>query len=158
MLVFLTLDKAPVAGEPVHFTVKVINKQRVTKMMKVHLNAQAKEYNHSPSDTFWETHGVIQLAPMEGKFTFHSSTDSKIFPSEGLLWFTFLSLSPFVCPAKVLHQQILPAQYEDVVGDDLINLAVVLEDMSSQERALASEEFNIASPQLSIQVLEKQRF
>lgn len=67
---FLFLDKAPVAGEPVGITVKVINKQSVAKMMKVHLNAQAKEYNHSPSDTFWETHGVIQLAPKEGKFTF----------------------------------------------------------------------------------------
>lgn len=68
--VFLILDKAPVAGEPVRFTVKVINKQNVAKMMKVHANAQAKEYNHSPSDTFWETHGVIQLAPMEGKTHF----------------------------------------------------------------------------------------
>lgn len=68
--VLLSLDKAPVAGEPVRFTVKVINKQNVAKMMKVHVNAQAKEYNHSPSDTFWETHGVIQLAPMEGKTHF----------------------------------------------------------------------------------------
>ena len=76
MFVFLTLDKAPVAGQPIRFTVKVVNKHRVAKMMKVHLNAQAKEYNHSPSDTFWETHGVIQLAPREGKFTSHSSADS----------------------------------------------------------------------------------
>lgn len=76
MSVVLILDKAVVAGEPVCFTVKVINKQRAAKMMKVHLNAQAKEYNNSPSDTFWETHGVVQLAPMEGKFTFHSSIQS----------------------------------------------------------------------------------
>ena len=55
----------------------------------------------------------------------------------------------------MIQQQILPAQYEDVVGDDLINLAVVLEDMSSQERVLASEEFNIASPELNIQVRKK---
>ncbi|KAM9361601.1 transglutaminase 5, like [Symphorus nematophorus] len=122
VVVFLSLDKAPVAGEPIRFTVRVINKHRVAKMMKVHLNAQAKEYNHSPSDTFWETHGVIQLAPME---------------------------------AKVIQQQILPAQYEDVVGDDLINLAVVLEDMKSHERALASEEFNIASPELNIQIADE---
>lgn len=67
--VFLMLDKAPVVGEPISFTVNVVNKQNVAKTMKVHLNAQAKEYNHSPSDTFWETHGVMQLAPMEGKFT-----------------------------------------------------------------------------------------
>ncbi|XP_026205878.1 transglutaminase 5, like isoform X2 [Anabas testudineus] len=123
--VFLNLDKAPVAGEPITFTVKVINKQKVNKMMKVHLNAQAKEYNHRPSEelkTFWETHGVIQLAPME---------------------------------VKVLNQQILPAQYKDVMGDKMINLAVVLQDTASQEHALASEEFNIASPELTIKIADE---
>lgn len=64
----LTLDKPPVAGEPICFTVKVKNRQRVAKKLIVHLNAQAKEYNNSPSDTFWKNHGVVQLAPMEGKF------------------------------------------------------------------------------------------
>uniref|UniRef100_A0A8C9WYZ8 protein-glutamine gamma-glutamyltransferase n=1 Tax=Sander lucioperca TaxID=283035 RepID=A0A8C9WYZ8_SANLU len=113
VLVFLTLDNAPVAGGPVHFTVKVINKQKVAKKMRLHLNAQAKKYNNSPSDTFWETHGVLQLTVV-----------------------VYIS-------------------YERVVGDDLINLAVVLEDMASQERVLASEEFNITSSQLTIQVLEK---
>uniref|UniRef100_A0A3B5BKZ5 protein-glutamine gamma-glutamyltransferase n=1 Tax=Stegastes partitus TaxID=144197 RepID=A0A3B5BKZ5_9TELE len=120
VLVFLNLDKSPVAGEPVRFTVQVVNKQNVAKMMKVHFNAQAKEYNNSPSDTFWENHGVIQL--------FHNST---------------------------LHQEISPAQYEDVVGDDMINLAVVMEDMKSDERFLASEEFNIASPELIIEIADE---
>nr|XP_019952098.1 PREDICTED: protein-glutamine gamma-glutamyltransferase 5-like [Paralichthys olivaceus] len=122
VFVFLNLDKAPVAGEPIGFTVKVINKQKVAKTMKLHLNAQAKEYNHSPSDTFWEMQGIMTLAPME---------------------------------VKTLTQQILPAQYEDVVGDNLINLAVVLEDKDSHERVLASEEFNIASPQLNIQITDE---
>ncbi|XP_071398940.1 transglutaminase 5, like [Centroberyx affinis] len=120
--VSLTLDKAPVAGAPVLFTVKVINKEPVAKVIKKHLNAQAKEYNHSPSDTFWEAHSIIRLAPME---------------------------------AKVLHHQIAPAQYEGVVGDDLVNLAVVLEDEASQERVLVSEEFNIASPQITIQIADE---
>ncbi|XP_040058583.2 transglutaminase 5, like isoform X2 [Gasterosteus aculeatus] len=119
VLVLLSLDKAPVAGEPVLFTVKVINKQRVAKAMKVHVNAQAKEYNHSASETIWENHGVVQLAPME---------------------------------VKLIHQQIPPAQYEIVGGENLINLAVVLEDLASHEQVLASEEFNIASPRLTIQV------
>uniref|UniRef100_A0A3P9B982 Transglutaminase 5, like n=1 Tax=Maylandia zebra TaxID=106582 RepID=A0A3P9B982_9CICH len=101
----------PIVGEPVSFSVKIMNKQNVAKMLKIHLNAQAKEYNHSPSDTFWENHGVLQLIPL--------------------------------------------AQYEDVVGDNLINLAVVVEDTASQERVLSSEEFNITSPQLIIQVLYK---
>lgn len=54
--------------------------------------------------------------------------------------------------AKVVKQHILPTQYEDVVGDNMINLAVVLEDTATQERFLSSEEFNIASPQLEIEV------
>uniref|UniRef100_M4AY73 protein-glutamine gamma-glutamyltransferase n=2 Tax=Xiphophorus maculatus TaxID=8083 RepID=M4AY73_XIPMA len=122
VMVFLTLAKHPVAGEPVVCLVKIMNKQKIPKMMKVHLNAQAKEYNHSPSETFWDKHGVIQLAPME---------------------------------VKVIQEHILPAQYEHVEGDNLINLAVVLEDMSTSERVLASEEFNIASSGLTIQVAEE---
>ncbi|XP_055077588.1 transglutaminase 5, like isoform X2 [Periophthalmus magnuspinnatus] len=119
ILVFLNLDKPAVSGEPIRFTIKIINKQNKVKRLKMHLNAQAKEYNHTPSDTFWESHGVLQMGPAE---------------------------------VKTVQQQILPTQYEDVVGDDLINLAVVLEDMSSQEQALATEEFNIASPQLIIKI------
>uniref|UniRef100_A0A3Q2WVN1 Transglutaminase 5, like n=1 Tax=Haplochromis burtoni TaxID=8153 RepID=A0A3Q2WVN1_HAPBU len=122
VLVFLTLDKSPIVGEPVSFSVKIMNKQNVAKMLKIHLNAQAKEYNHSPSDTFWENHGVLQLAPME---------------------------------VKVVRQKIPLAQYEDVVGDNLINLAVVVEDTASLERVLSSEEFNITSPQLIIQVADE---
>lgn len=72
VIVFLTLDKPPVAGDPVSFMVKIMNKQNVGKMLKVHLNAQAKEYNRSPSDTFWENHGVVKLAPMEGKLLIYN--------------------------------------------------------------------------------------
>lgn len=88
--VFLMVDKAPVVGEPISFTVNVINKQNVAKTMKMHLNAQAKEYNHSPSDTFWETHGVVQLAPMDGKIHSHPMTEMLTFAS--LLWFHRLPL------------------------------------------------------------------
>nr|XP_057910901.1 transglutaminase 5, like isoform X2 [Doryrhamphus excisus]XP_057910902.1 transglutaminase 5, like isoform X2 [Doryrhamphus excisus] len=123
MAAFLTLDKTPVAGATLLFTLKVINRQSVAKMIKVHLNAQTKEYNHSPSETFWEAHCKIQLAPLE---------------------------------VKVLKQQILPPQYEDLVGDDLVNLAAVVEDMVSQERVLAFEEFNIASPQLVIKIEDEE--
>lgn len=63
----------------------------------------------------------------------------------------FFGFSLFL--VKVIQEYILPAQYEHVVGDDLINLAVVLEDMATSERVLASEEFNIASSGLTIQVL-----
>ncbi|XP_051931082.1 transglutaminase 5, like isoform X2 [Hippocampus zosterae] len=115
----LTLDKPPVAGMVIHITLKVINRQRVAKVMKVHVNAQIKEYNNSPAETFWENHSTIQLGPLE---------------------------------VKVLKQQIYPGQYEDVVGDDLVNLAAVLEDMATHERVLAFEEFNVAIPELVIQI------
>uniref|UniRef100_A0A3Q2YED2 protein-glutamine gamma-glutamyltransferase n=1 Tax=Hippocampus comes TaxID=109280 RepID=A0A3Q2YED2_HIPCM len=115
----LTLDKTPVAGAVIHITLKVINRQRVAKVMKVHVNAQIKEYNNSPAETFWENHSTIQLGPLE---------------------------------VKVLKQQIHPGQYEDVVGDDLVNLAAVLEDMATHERVLAFEEFNVATPELVIQI------
>ncbi|KAJ3602848.1 hypothetical protein NHX12_030593 [Muraenolepis orangiensis] len=122
MSVTLTLDKAPVAGVPIVFTVTVTNTESVAKVIKEHLNAQAKKYNNSPSDTFWEAHSIVNLAPRE---------------------------------VKVVHHQISPAQYEDVVGEDLVNLAVVLEDLSNQQRVLATEEFNIESPQLHIEITDK---
>ncbi|XP_035634458.1 transglutaminase 5, like isoform X1 [Oncorhynchus keta] len=57
--------------------------------------------------------------------------------------------------AMVIHHLIDHAQYESLMGDDLVNLAVVIEDESTQERVLASEEFNITSPQLSIQIADE---
>ncbi|CAL8340391.1 unnamed protein product [Merluccius merluccius] len=121
--VTLTLDKAPVAGLPVDFTVTVTNKETVAKVIKEHLNAQAKQYNNSPSDTFWDANSVLNLAPLE---------------------------------VKVDHHQISPAQYESVLGEDLINLAVVVEDLSNQQRVLATEEFNIDSPPLNIEMVDKE--
>ncbi|XP_059353709.1 protein-glutamine gamma-glutamyltransferase 5-like [Carassius carassius] len=41
---------------------------------------------------------------------------------------------------------------KEAMEDSLVNLAVVIEDVKSQERVLASEEFNIRSPALNIQV------
>uniref|UniRef100_A0A673NCR9 protein-glutamine gamma-glutamyltransferase n=1 Tax=Sinocyclocheilus rhinocerous TaxID=307959 RepID=A0A673NCR9_9TELE len=40
----------------------------------------------------------------------------------------------------------------EAAEDSLVNLAVVIEDVKSQERVLASEEFNIRSPSLNIQI------
>uniref|UniRef100_A0A672KQ29 protein-glutamine gamma-glutamyltransferase n=1 Tax=Sinocyclocheilus grahami TaxID=75366 RepID=A0A672KQ29_SINGR len=41
---------------------------------------------------------------------------------------------------------------KEAVEDYMVNLAVVIEDVESQERVLASEEFNIRSPTLSVQI------
>lgn len=92
VVLLLTLDKAPVAGEPIRVTVHAVNKQNVPKTMKVHFNAQAKEYNHSPLDTFWETHGVLQLAPLEGRFPLDPRPRSR--PLTERCGFTFFTLFP----------------------------------------------------------------
>ncbi|KAM6979579.1 transglutaminase 5, like [Aplochiton taeniatus] len=122
LTVSLSLQKTPVAGESIFFTVTVTNKEDVAKVIKQHVNAQAKVYSHAPLGTLWEAHSTVSLAPLE---------------------------------VKVLQHLIPPGQYEMVVGDDLINLAVVLKDSSNQESVLACEEFNIASPQLSIKLSDK---
>ncbi|XP_073707865.1 protein-glutamine gamma-glutamyltransferase 5-like [Garra rufa] len=41
---------------------------------------------------------------------------------------------------------------KETAEDSLVNLAVVIEDVNSQERVLASEEFNIRSPTLTVQI------
>ncbi len=41
---------------------------------------------------------------------------------------------------------------KEAAEDSLVNLAVVIEDVKSQEKVLASEEFNISTPSLDIQV------
>uniref|UniRef100_A0A4W5MCN9 Uncharacterized protein n=1 Tax=Hucho hucho TaxID=62062 RepID=A0A4W5MCN9_9TELE len=90
----------------------VTNMDSIPKVLREHVNAQTKEYNNSPSDTFWEVHNVIRIAPHE---------------------------------AKAIHHQIGHAQCESLKREDLVNLAVVMEDESTQERVLASEEFNITN-------------
>lgn len=42
---------------------------------------------------------------------------------------------------------------KEVMEDHLVNLAVVIADVESEERVLASEEFHIKSPALKIHVL-----
>ncbi|XP_076870446.1 LOW QUALITY PROTEIN: transglutaminase 5, like [Brachyhypopomus gauderio] len=54
--------------------------------------------------------------------------------------------------SKVLKHQIPSSQCAALGDSHLVNLAVVLVDTTSQERVLASEEFNISSPVINIQV------
>ena len=64
-----------------------------------------------------------------------------------------LSLLPLpVSAVKVLHHNISASQYEGLLGEDLVNLAVVLKDQASFQIFLASEEINVPSAELSIQV------
>ncbi|XP_046892773.1 transglutaminase 5, like [Hypomesus transpacificus] len=120
--VSLALLKMPVSGESISFAVTITNMEAIPKVLKEHVNAQAKTYDHSPSDTFWESHSLIQIAPLE---------------------------------VKVLRHHIGASQYEGLVGEDLVNLAVVLKDQASSQTFLASEEINVPSAELSIQVSDE---
>uniref|UniRef100_A0A672N643 protein-glutamine gamma-glutamyltransferase n=1 Tax=Sinocyclocheilus grahami TaxID=75366 RepID=A0A672N643_SINGR len=66
------------------------------------------------------------------------------------------SMIPVSCtpPAVTIQHEISFKDYmlTEAAEDSLVNLAVVIEDVKSQERVLASEEFNIRSPSLNIQV------
>lgn len=42
--------------------------------------------------------------------------------------------------------------FNALIGENLINLAVVVEDEGSQDRVLAYEEFNIGKPEIDIEV------
>ncbi|KAG9353003.1 hypothetical protein JZ751_017579, partial [Albula glossodonta] len=120
--VSLSLDKVPVAGETISFSVTVSNKDNAPKIQREYLNAQAKEYNSSPLETFWEYNNLFHIAPYE---------------------------------VKTITHQIHLSQYEEMLlGDGLVNLAVVIEDQNSHERVLATEEFNITNPEISIQVTD----
>lgn len=52
-----------------------------------------------------------------------------------------------------LQHTITPSEYESVLaGDDIVNLAVVIKDIRTEERVLATQEFNISSSQITIKV------
>ncbi|XP_067096222.1 protein-glutamine gamma-glutamyltransferase 5-like isoform X1 [Osmerus mordax] len=56
--------------------------------------------------------------------------------------------------AVMVRHQIPSSDYEPVLlGHGFLNLAVVLKDEQTQERVIATEEFNMTSPQISIEVL-----
>uniref|UniRef100_A0A3B4UN21 Protein-glutamine gamma-glutamyltransferase 2-like n=1 Tax=Seriola dumerili TaxID=41447 RepID=A0A3B4UN21_SERDU len=52
-----------------------------------------------------------------------------------------------------LQHTIPPSEYElAVAGDDIVNLAVVIEDVGTEERVLDSQEFNLTSPEINIEI------
>ncbi|XP_044207376.1 protein-glutamine gamma-glutamyltransferase 5-like [Thunnus albacares] len=52
-----------------------------------------------------------------------------------------------------LYHDIPPSEYESVLaGDDIVNLAVVIKDVRTKERVLDTQEFNIGSPQITIEI------
>uniref|UniRef100_A0A3B4Y6T0 Protein-glutamine gamma-glutamyltransferase 5-like n=1 Tax=Seriola lalandi dorsalis TaxID=1841481 RepID=A0A3B4Y6T0_SERLL len=52
-----------------------------------------------------------------------------------------------------LQHTIPPSEYESAVaGDDIVNLSVVMEDVGTEERVLDSQEFNLTSPEINIEI------
>ncbi|XP_057194390.1 protein-glutamine gamma-glutamyltransferase 5-like isoform X2 [Triplophysa rosa] len=124
VVVSLNLLKTPVIGENILFNVTITNNESTHKELKAHVNAQNKEYNSNPTNTFWEAHNDLKLAPNE-THTFELEISSSDYASK------------------------------EVREDYLVNLAVVIEDVETQKRTLASQEFNIISPTLTIQIADE---
>ncbi|XP_040908170.1 protein-glutamine gamma-glutamyltransferase E-like [Toxotes jaculatrix] len=58
-------------------------------------------------------------------------------------------------PHEVLTLQhtIAPSQYDSVLaGDDIVNVAVVIKDTRTEERFLDAKEFNISSPEITMEI------
>lgn len=70
----------------------------------------------------------------------------------------FSSLHPFVascplCAVLQLHHTITSAQYETVlVGEDIVNIAVVIKDVRTKERVMATQEFSLGAPPITVEV------
>ncbi|KAF4079144.1 hypothetical protein AMELA_G00189670 [Ameiurus melas] len=73
----LSLIQVPVVGENISFSVTVTNHGNIKKTVREYVNAQAKCYDHSPSDTFWEADNIIQLAPHGSKVVQHQISYSQ---------------------------------------------------------------------------------
>lgn len=61
----------------------------------------------------------------------------------------------FVYPSAVLklEHSILSSEYESVLADDdIMNVAVVIKDVLTKERFLATQEFNVTSPKITVEV------
>ncbi|KAA0713280.1 Protein-glutamine gamma-glutamyltransferase 5 [Triplophysa tibetana] len=119
--VSLALLKTPVVRQNIIFDVTVTNNESTHKELKAHVNAQNKEYNSNPTNTFWEAHYDLKLAPKE---------------------------------TRTFKHEILPSDlaFKEVSEEHLVNLAVVIEDVKTQKRTMASQEFNIISPTLTIEI------
>ncbi|XP_061657142.1 protein-glutamine gamma-glutamyltransferase 5-like isoform X2 [Syngnathoides biaculeatus] len=51
------------------------------------------------------------------------------------------------------HHSIPPSEYEEfLTGDDIVKVAVVIKDLKTKERVLATQDFNLSLPKISIEV------
>ncbi|KAF1390836.1 hypothetical protein PFLUV_G00062180 [Perca fluviatilis] len=118
--VSLRIDGVPSVGESIVMCVTVKNQSSSPRVLMEHLNAQLKEYNSNPQESFWRARNEVHIQPGE---------------------------------VVLLHHTILPSEYESVLAaDDIVNMAVVIKDVMTEERALAMQEFNLRSLKITIEI------
>ncbi|KAM6930115.1 protein-glutamine gamma-glutamyltransferase 5-like [Lycodopsis pacificus] len=120
LVVSLSIDGVPSVGESISMCVTVTNQSSSPRLLNEHLNAQLKEFNSNPEQSFWKSHKEVRIQPGE---------------------------------VLTLRHSIPPSEYESVLaGDDIVNVAVVINDVRTEERFLATQEFSMSSPQITIEI------
>ncbi|XP_060930644.1 protein-glutamine gamma-glutamyltransferase 5-like [Limanda limanda] len=72
---------------------------------------------------------------------------------QGSFWKIHKEVHIFPYEALTLQHTIPASEYESVLAaDEFVNIAVVIKDVRTKERVLDSQEFNISSPQISIEI------
>ncbi|XP_071331573.1 protein-glutamine gamma-glutamyltransferase E-like isoform X2 [Trachinotus anak] len=118
--VSLKIDGMPSVGESIPMCVTVTNQSSNPRVLMENLNAQIKEYNRNPQESFWKMQKEVHIKPHE---------------------------------VLKLQHTIPPSEYESVLaGDDIMNFAVVIKDVTTEERFLDTQEVNISSPQINIEI------
>ncbi|XP_011619994.2 protein-glutamine gamma-glutamyltransferase 5-like isoform X2 [Takifugu rubripes] len=118
--VSLDLDKVPSLGDSITMCVTLTNQSGGPRILQEHVDAQLKEYNSNPQQSFWRAHKEVHVQPGQ---------------------------------VLQLHHTIPSAQYETVLaGEDIVNIAVVVQDTRTKERFLATQEFSLGAPQITIRI------
>ncbi|XP_059190223.1 protein-glutamine gamma-glutamyltransferase 5-like isoform X2 [Centropristis striata] len=63
--VSLSIDGVPSVGESISMSVTVTNQSSSPRVLMEHVNAQLKEYNKNPQESFWKTHKEVHMQPGE---------------------------------------------------------------------------------------------
>ncbi|XP_075951458.1 protein-glutamine gamma-glutamyltransferase 5-like [Anarhichas minor] len=118
--VSLSIDGVPSVGESISMCVTVTNRSSSPRLLEEHLNAQIKEFNSNPEQSFWKSYKEVRIQP---------------------------------CEVLTLQHTISPSEYESVLADDdIVNMAVVINDVRTEERFLATQEFSMSSSQITIEI------
>lgn len=65
--VSLNLDKVPSLGDSITMCVTLTNQSGSPRILREHVDAQLKEYNCNPQQSFWRAHKEVHVQPGQGK-------------------------------------------------------------------------------------------